>query len=157
MLSELALSWPCGLCWSSPSPPSIRSHSLRLLLLDLPVISAWVLATSTLGPIRSAVTSLLLLQMKITYQLSRAMLGFYGSSDGKESACKGRSLRCRRPGFDPWVRRIPWRREWLPTPWVFLPGESQGQRRLPGHSPCGQKEPYATVGLTASRFSSDVS
>ena len=23
------------------------------------------------------------------------------------------------PGFDSWVRKIPWRREWLPTP-VFL-------------------------------------
>ena len=30
---------------------------------------------------------------------------------------------CRRSVFDPWVRKIPWRREWLPTP-VFLPGES---------------------------------
>ena len=30
-----------------------------------------------------------------------------------------------RPGFDPWVRKIPWRREWLPTP-VFLPGETHG-------------------------------
>ena len=28
----------------------------------------------------------------------------------------------RRPGFDPWAGKIPWRREWLPTP-VFLPGE----------------------------------
>ena len=27
------------------------------------------------------------------------------------------------PGFNPWVGKIPWRREWLPTP-VFLPGES---------------------------------
>ena len=27
--------------------------------------------------------------------------------------------------FDPWVWKIPWRREWLPTP-VFLPGESHG-------------------------------
>ena len=35
---------------------------------------------------------------------------------GKESACQ-----CRRPGFDPWVRKIPWRRKWQPTP-VFLPG-----------------------------------
>ena len=35
--------------------------------------------------------------------------------------------------FDPWVRKIPWRREWQPTP-VFLPGESLGQRRL-GYSP----------------------
>ena len=28
-----------------------------------------------------------------------------------------------RPGFNPWVGKILWRREWLPTP-VFLPGES---------------------------------
>ena len=34
-------------------------------------------------------------------------------------------LQCRRPRLDPWVGKIPWRREWLPTP-VFLPGESQG-------------------------------
>ena len=33
-------------------------------------------------------------------------------------------LECRRPGFNPWVRKIPWRRKWQPTP-VFLPGESQ--------------------------------
>ena len=35
-------------------------------------------------------------------------------------------------GFDPWVRKIPWRREWLPTP-VFLPGEFHGRRRLAGN------------------------
>ena len=32
-------------------------------------------------------------------------------------------LQCRRPGFDPWVGKIPWRRVWQPTP-VFLLGES---------------------------------
>ena len=32
-------------------------------------------------------------------------------------------LQCGKPGFDPWVGKIPWRREWQPTP-VFLPGES---------------------------------
>ena len=32
-----------------------------------------------------------------------------------------------RPGFNPWVGKISWRRAWQPTP-VFLPGESQGQR-----------------------------
>ena len=31
-------------------------------------------------------------------------------------------LQCGRPGFDPWVGKIPWRRERLPTP-VFWPGE----------------------------------
>ena len=34
-----------------------------------------------------------------------------------------------RPGFDPWVRKIPCRRAWRPTP-VFLPGASHGQRSL---------------------------
>ena len=35
--------------------------------------------------------------------------------------------------FDPWVRKIPWRRTWQSTP-VFLPGESHGQRSLAGYS-----------------------
>ena len=41
-------------------------------------------------------------------------------------------LQCRRYRFNPWVEKIPWRREWLPTP-VFLPGEFQGQRSLVGY------------------------
>ena len=45
-------------------------------------------------------------------------------------------LQCRRLGFVPWVGRIPWRKEWLPTP-VFLPGESHGQGSLVGYSPRG--------------------
>ena len=32
-------------------------------------------------------------------------------------------LQCRRPGFNPWLGKIPWRRAWQPTP-VFLPGQS---------------------------------
>ena len=43
-------------------------------------------------------------------------------------------LQCRRPGFNPWVRKIPWRRERLPTP-VLWPGESHGMR-----SPWGRNE-----------------
>ena len=39
----------------------------------------------------------------------------------------------------PWVRKIPWRKEWLPTP-VFLPREFYGQRSLVGYSPWGHKE-----------------
>ena len=35
----------------------------------------------------------------------------------------------RRPGFDPWVRKIPWRRKWQPTP-ELLPRKSHGQRSL---------------------------
>jgi len=47
--------------------------------------------------------------------------GFPGSTTGKEPTCQCR--RCKRFGFNPWVRKIPWSRKWQPTP-VFLPGES---------------------------------
>ena len=58
---------------------------------------------------------------------------------GKDSACQ-----CRRHGFDPWVRKIPWRSRWQPT-LVFLPGKSYGlisygQRSLVGYGPWGPKE-----------------
>ena len=42
--------------------------------------------------------------------------------------------RCQRYRFDSWVRKIPWRRAWQPTP-VFLPGESHEQRSLVGYRP----------------------
>ena len=42
----------------------------------------------------------------------------------------------RRLGFHLWLRKIPWRRKWLPT-LVFLPGKSHGQRSLVGYSPWG--------------------
>ena len=48
-------------------------------------------------------------------------------------------LQCRRPGFDFWVGKIPWRRECQLT-LVFLPGESCGQRSLAGYSPRGRRE-----------------
>ena len=44
-----------------------------------------------------------------------------------------------KPRFDPWVKRIPWRREWLPIP-VFMPGEFHGQMSLVGYSPLSHKE-----------------
>ena len=58
--------------------------------------------------------------------------GFPGGSEGKEFACNEGSE------FDPWVRKIPWRSEWLPTP-VFLPREFHGQRSLVGYSPWGRE------------------
>ena len=46
---------------------------------------------------------------------------------GKEFACQCK--RCRSLRFDPWVGKIPWRKQWQHTP-GFLPGESHGQRSL---------------------------
>ena len=51
-----------------------------------------------------------------------------------------------RPGFDPWVRKSPWRRKWQSTP-VLLPGKSHGQRSLVGCSPWGRKESDRTERL----------
>ena len=58
-------------------------------------------------------------------------LGFPGGSSGKElsSQCR-RHKRCQ---FNPWVRKIAWRRAWQPTP-VFLPGEFHEQRSLMSYS-----------------------
>ena len=56
-------------------------------------------------------------------------------------------LQCWRPGFDPWVRKIPWRREWLLSP-LFLPRESHEQRSLLGFSPWNHKELDITGWLT---------
>ena len=48
-----------------------------------------------------------------------------------------------KPGFNPWVGKITWRREELPTP-VFLPGEFHGQRSLAVYSPWDHKESDTT-------------
>ena len=55
-------------------------------------------------------------------------------------------LQCRRPGFNPWVGKIPWRRERLPTP-VSWPGGFHGL-----YSPWGHKESDTTEPLSLSYF-----
>ena len=68
-------------------------------------------------------------------------LGFPGGSDVEVY------LQCRRPGFNPWVRKFSWRRKWQAIP-IFLPGKSQLQRspdRL--YSPWGRKKSDTTEQL----------
>ena len=74
----------------------------------------------------------------ITIKLRRCseeglVLGFPGGSDGTESACNAGDQ-----GSIPRLGKIPWRREWLPTP-VFSAWKSC-QRSLAGYSPQGHKE-----------------
>ena len=52
-----------------------------------------------------------------------------GGISDKEPVCQRR--RCRRCGFDPQIRKIPWRRKWQPAP-VLWPGKSHRQRGLVG-------------------------
>ena len=53
---------------------------------------------------------------------------------GKDFACQ-----CGRYRFDPWVRKISWRRKWQPTP-VFLSRKSHEQRSLAVCSPWGRRK-----------------
>ena len=68
----------------------------------------------------------------MTFILQRDKRSFPGGSDGKKIC-----LQCRRTGFDPWVRKMPWRREWLPL--QYLPGEFHGQGCLADYSPRGHR------------------
>ena len=70
----------------------------------------------------------------------------YSLPSGSEG---GSCLKCRRPGFDPWVGKIPWRGKWQPTP-VFFPGKSYGQRSLVSYSTrgCRVRHNWATNTFT---------
>ena len=72
-----------------------------------------------------------------------------GGSDDKEYACNAGDL-----GSIPGLGRVPWRREWLPTP-VFLARKSHVQRSLAGCSPWDSKESDTTERLTLSLLSRD--
>ena len=58
--------------------------------------------------------------------------GVPGGTSGKEPASQCRWHK--RGWFGPWVRKIPWRKTWQPTP-IVLPGESHRQRSLASYSP----------------------
>ena len=101
--------WSDTLPFITPSPPG-PSRALNFLL--------WVTASTA------------------TFWEGTQWYGLPRWLSGKEPACQCRSRRrCR---FDPWVRKIPWRRKWQPAP-VFLPGESHGRRSLEGYSPRGHR------------------
>ena len=59
-----------------------------------------------------------------------------GGTNGKEPRCQCR--RIKRSRFDPWVRKMTWRRAWQLAP-VVLPGKFHGQRSLEGYSSWGHR------------------
>ena len=65
-----------------------------------------------------------------------SLRGFPGGACGKEPTCQCR--RHKRLGLDPWVKKIPWRRAWQPTP-VILPGESPWTGEPGGLQPIGSQ------------------
>ena len=109
---------------TAPSAPSC-------LFPGLPVcaISAWNCHIFSQDPDlqdgkKNAIFIYLLVGL-LTFDTSQTRFkGFPGGGRGKERACQCR--RCKRPRFDTWVGKIPWRRARQHTP-AFLPGEPHGQ------------------------------
>ena len=104
----------------------------RVWMWEVPKTALWFLSWSFLGMSN--------IERQIWDRGQRSWLLFEHSFprwlSSKESACQCR--RHRRCRFNPWVRKIPWRRKWQPTP-VFLPGKFHRQRTLAGYSPWGLK------------------
>ena len=73
-------------------------------------------------------TSLCLIRIIKAYTLD---WGFPGGNSGKDPACQCRRLKI--PRFDPWVRKIPWRRKWQLQ--YFCLENPMDKRRLAGYSP----------------------
>ena len=69
----------------------------------------------------SLVKMVVVVPLRTSSPLLTSYISIPGGSDGNESACN-----LGRYGFDPWVRKIPWRKEWLSN-LIFSPGEFHGQ------------------------------
>ena len=76
------------------------------------------------------------LYLLISRKALKSFMNFSGSASGSKLACQYR--RCKRQGFDPWVRKIPWSRNWQLL-LVFLSRKSVGRGDLRGYSWWGRK------------------
>ena len=130
-------------------PSSISGRSIYSLLhMTLHCLVTYELKTQviwTLSPPHNLCYDCIGVQFIYFFPIGN-ITAFPGGANGKESTCQGR--RCKRLRYDPWVRKIPWRRKWQPTP-VFLPGKFYGQRSLAGYSLWDHKKPDTTEGLSA--------
>ena len=70
--------------------------------------------------------------LKLVSRKQQLLCPYLSVVSSKEPA--GQCRRYKRCGFDPWIRKSPWRRAWEPTP-VFLLGDSHGERGLAGYGP----------------------
>ena len=137
-----------GMSMSPPSP------ALPIPLHPTPSHPSRLRQSPCLSSLRHAANSYWLSLLHMVIQVSRLLSActsqtdkpqiclysffhFPGRTSGKAPTCPCR--RRKRPGFDPWVGKIPWRRAWQPSP-VFFPGESRGQGSPVGYKPWDCKE-----------------
>ena len=112
--------------------------SLLFNMLSRLVISFFPRSKHLLISLLQSSSAVILEPRKIYTTTKMYILNMYTLMDLPGGSVVKNYLQCERSGFDPWVRKIPWRRKWQPTP-VFLPGKSHGQRSLVGYSPWGCK------------------
>ena len=139
--------WP--LCLAHPSP------STKWPLQLIPIVWGRVF-NGRPGPVSEKHCCFLLFVIKLQFAflawLSAHSLGFPGDASGKKRK-NHLPMQDKRDGFPPWVRKIPWRREWQPTS-VFLPGKPRGLRSLAGCSLWGDKELDTTEHLNTHTLNS---
>ena len=71
--------------------------------------------------------------VKIIQMIAKAIRGFTGGSDGKESTCQAGDM-----DLIPGLGRAPWKRKSQLTP-IFSSGKSHGRRSLVGYGPWGRR------------------
>ena len=111
--------WVQSLCWEDSLEEGLTTYS-SILAWRIP----WIEETGGLQSVES---------QRAGHNWA-TFTHFTLCSSGKEPSCQSRG--CKRCEFDPWARKMPWRRAWQLTP-VFLPGESHGQRSLTSYGPWG--------------------
>ena len=99
-------------------------------------IQLFPLIYSCTSPIHPTVAKVIFIKFKL-YLIASVFVAFQEVPEVKNLSANPGDLRDSR--FDPWVRKIPWRRKWQLTP-VLLPGKFHGQRSLSSYSPWGHKE-----------------
>ena len=117
----VTLDWEVGGIESWPQAEA-QSFELQCLLMCLSDIVQLLSACSQMSKMSTSQDSLKNAEESALWQSRPFLLG---------SLMKCQTIRiclqCKRPEFNPWVRKILWRREWQPTT-VFLPGELHGHR-----------------------------
>ena len=114
--------WKRSACFAVASP-TLYNSCFRVFFLFF----FWPESKNGLSKMFATVFCKLFMALCIfcSYLLSTCLPG------GKEYTCQ--CWRCKRHGFNPWVRKSPWSWQWQPTP-VFLPGKFHGQKNLAGYS-----------------------
>ena len=133
---ELSLDWTSHFSWLNVYYKFMMIN-LKHFFQYLSAILFYFFSSFTL----SFSTTLSLFSEQMQHYLLLLSSIFHGGLDSKSICTK-----CGSPGFDPWVRKILWRRKWQPTP-ILLPGKSHGWRSLVGYNPWGCKESDTTEWL----------